>query len=201
MHARTRPGMVLWVPGRTGRVGIPGGVLPSHPPTARGAQPAKRAPEAQHGLEWVGWAGVMPARGRRRGRVCTTLRARSVLASQALPVHTLANAASWPIRARLHPLFSKVSQNHEVSPKSVQKAYHSPYFQNGSQMSPLDISGIPFSAAFSHKELMGHFDRYSDFIVKMTKCRPDVHWISRAKWSSDTPTSHAASCLCATLLI
>ena len=41
-----------------------------------------------------------------------------------------------------------------------EKAYHSPYFQNGLGISPLDFPGIPFLAAFSHKELMGHIDPY-----------------------------------------
>ena len=35
---------------------------------------------------------------------------------------------------------------------------------------------------------MGYFRRDPDFIVKMTKCRLDVH----AKWSSDTPSDHVS---------
>ena len=85
------------------------------------------------------------------------------------------NAASWPIRARFTPLYSKVSQNREVSPKYHEKASHSPYFQNGRQKSPLEILRFPFPRAFSHKELMAHFDGAMDFIVKMTKCRQSVH--------------------------
>ena len=69
-------------------------------------------------------------------------------------------AASWPIRARFHLIFYKVSQKAGVSPKYVEKACHSPCLQNGSQKSPLDFLGFPYSAAFSHKELSGHFDPY-----------------------------------------
>ena len=68
------------------------------------------------------------------------------------------NPASWPIRARLRVLLAKLSQNRIVSPKSVDKAYHSPYFQNGLGMSPLGFLRFPFSLAFSHKELSGHFE-------------------------------------------
>ena len=57
-------------------------------------------------------------------------------------------------RARFDLNFSKVSQNGGVSPEKCEKASHSPYFQNGPQKSPLDFLGIPFSLAFSHKELM-----------------------------------------------
>ena len=78
-----------------------------------------------------------------------------------LPVHASAprDAASWPIRARFDLFPEKLSQNRVVSLKYVQKAYHSPYFQNGYQKSPLDFLGFPILPAFSPKELMGHFDR------------------------------------------
>ena len=99
--------------------------------------------------------------------------ARSVLRPSLVPGPR--NAASWPIRARFQLLFSKVSQNGIVSQKCINKACHSPYFQNRVQKSPLDILRFPFLSAFSHKELMGHFDPGSGLIVKMTKCRPYVH--------------------------
>ena len=83
--------------------------------------------------------------------------------------------ASWPIRARLHLIYTKLSQNGIVSPKCVEKASHSPCFQNRVPKSPLDFLGFPFRPAFSHKELMVHFRPRLDFIVKMTKCRPCVH--------------------------
>ena len=67
-------------------------------------------------------------------------------------------AASWPIKARFHVISYKVSQNRQVSPKSVQKAYHSPCFQNEAKKSPLDFLRFPVFPAFSHKELMGRFD-------------------------------------------
>ena len=60
-------------------------------------------------------------------------------------------------RARFQVNSTEVSQNRGVSPKSVHEAWHAPYFQNGLQKSPLEILEFPFSAAFSHKELMGLF--------------------------------------------
>ena len=68
-----------------------------------------------------------------------------------------ANAVSWPITARIDYILLKLSQNREVSPKYDEKAYHSPYFQNGPQKSPLGILRFPFLPAFSCKELMGLF--------------------------------------------
>ena len=91
-------------------------------------------------------------------------------------------------RARFHHIYLKVSQNGKVSPKSAEKASRSPCFQNGLRKSPLGIPRIRNSLAFSHKELMGLFRRGTDFYVKMTKCRPDVHTDVHAKGSSDTPT-------------
>ena len=70
---------------------------------------------------------------------------------------TLQIAASGPIRARFDDISWKLSQNHEVSPKYVEKACHSPYFQNELRMSPLGILRFLFSLAFSHKELMAHY--------------------------------------------
>ena len=97
-------------------------------------------------------------------------------------------AASGPIRARFTSYSSKVSRNGRVSPENVQKACHSPCFQNGLGMSALDILRFPFSAAFSHKELMAYFEATMDFLVRMTKCRLNVH----AEGSTDTPTVHAS---------
>ena len=68
-----------------------------------------------------------------------------------------ANAASWPIAARLSVIFSKVSQNGQVSSRSVNKACHSPCSQNWLRKSPLGILRFLFRPAFSHKELMDVF--------------------------------------------
>ena len=92
------------------------------------------------------------------------------------------NAASGPIKARFHDILLKVSHNQEVSPKYHEKACHSPGFQNEARKSPLEIPRFPFCVAFSHKELLGHFDACWLIIVKMTKCRQYVHpWIPRAR--------------------
>ena len=105
-----------------------------------------------------------------------------------------ANPASWPIPARFDLILLKLSQNGIVSSKSVQKACHSPYFQNLVQKSPLGFLRFPISSAFSHKELMGHFSPEAEIIVKMTKCRRYVHPCHTRKGRSDTPTVIAASC-------
>ena len=118
-----------------------------------------------------------------------TLRARS-LRSLVLLGPSSSNAASWPIRARFQLLYTKLSQNREVSPKYVHKACLSPHFQNGLQKSPLDISEKRFWLAFSHKELMAHFGRGTDFMVKMTKCRPYVHPYVTRKGRSIPPATN-----------
>ena len=108
-------------------------------------------------------------------------------------------------KARIHDILLKVSQNRNVSPKYVEKACHSPHIQNGLGKSPLEILGFPLSPAFSHKELLGHFDASRVFIVKMTKCRPSVHPRDLRNMTrrgrSDTPTVAAASCSWQPLLI
>ena len=120
-----------------------------------------------------------------------TLRARSV------PVgppwcRTRLFPPSQPITARFHLISHKVSQNHEVSPKSVHKAYHSPCFQNGLRKSPLQFLRFPYSLAFSPKELMGHFDPYLEVQCQNDEVSPTVHPMSRAKCAPDTPTDTAS---------
>ena len=44
---------------------------------------------------------------------------------------------------------------------------------------------------------MGHFDAYRDIIVKMTKCRTDVHTMTR-RGRSDTPTGNRSKLLLVT---
>ena len=113
------------------RTGIPGGYWGGYTgwlyrgvPTQHAARgdpvkhPAKRAPEAQRaGVGGVQGSDVL---GTAAGRSWVpTLRARSV-PCRALPgTQDLANAASWPNRARFHHIYCKVSQNRQVSPKSV----------------------------------------------------------------------------------
>ena len=140
--------------------------------------------------------GITPAPGTAAGTALhPPLRGPVSLAQASLPwCRTLQIAASWPIRARLRVISPKVSQNGQVSPKSSEKASRSPYFQNGLGKSPLDISRIPFLLAFSHKELMAHFSRWSRLLVKMTKCRPDVHPNVREVDGQIPPPDPATSC-------
>ena len=112
-----------------------------------------------------------------------------------------ANAASGPITARFNLILLNYSQNHEVSPKYVEKACLSPYIQKPVQKSPLGFLRFPFSLAFSGKELLGHFDPYPEIYVKMTKCRRMCTPPCTRSVRSDTPTVSAASCLWTPLLI
>ena len=134
---------------------VQGGLYRVYYPAAAqgGPETAKRARKPCRG-----WSGGLRAgcvsQGVRGLFLDPTLRARSACS---LPGSRARLAALGPIRARFQSILSKVSQNSEVSPKYVKKAYHSPYFQNGSIKSPLDFLGFPFLPAFSHKELIGLF--------------------------------------------
>ena len=137
------------------RVGIREGAIPGTQPAARGGSyPAKRAPEVP--CRGTGVGGVGPGRPL-HPRPPTPgpegLPGPAPLSGACSPV----NAASGPIRARFDLILVEYSQNREVSPKSVEKAYRSPYFQNELGKSPLEIPRFPFSPAFSAKELMGQF--------------------------------------------
>ena len=75
----------------------------------------------------------------------------------ALPGAPRANAASWANKARFDLILLNIDQNRRVSPVLINKACHSPCFQNGSHKSALQIPRFPVSSAFSHKELIGPF--------------------------------------------
>ena len=152
--------------------GYTGGVLPSHCSRLREGSRQRSGPRKPC-KGWSGWSG---ARNTLRGHppASDPPRKRGPLPAVAGRRWAL-KAASGPITARFHVKYCKVSQNDEVSPKSMHKASHSPYIQNGLQISPLEILGFPYSAAFSPKELMAHFDPYLRLSVKMTKCRQCVH--------------------------
>ena len=143
------------------RVGYTGWVIregnTGYPATVRsGGQTAKRAQEGPQGLEWVVWL-QRPQGVRRRDGSCTHPSGPVGPAPLALPGAGPSQMPPLGQRARFHDISMKVSQNDEVSPKSVHEASHSPYSQNGPQKSPLGILRFPFIAAFSHKELMGPF--------------------------------------------
>ena len=140
------------VPGWVYRVGNRGAIPGTTQLLGEGCRYSGAGPGSPGtGLEWV----VSAARAPSTSGTTPSGPGRSL---RALPVPPRADAASWPIRARIRVLFCKVSQNGRVSPEKCQKAYHSPCFQNRPQKSPLDILRFPFSAAFSHKELLGLFD-------------------------------------------
>ena len=154
---------------RTGiRVGGPGGYTggsTTQPPGARKEVPYQRS-GPRRTLQGSGVGGY--------GTGCVRAARTTTPAPLGLPgplrcpgTSPRAKAASWPIRARIEVIYLKVSQNREVSPKYIEKASHSPYFQNGSQKSPLEILRFPFRPAFSHKELMvAFFGLPLDFLSK-----------------------------------
>ena len=127
----------------------------THPPREEDPYPAKRARKALQGA-WSGGVWVWardpaavsqdPPFGPGRSPLVPSLVLGPLI------------AASWPITARFHHISYKVSQNGQVSPKYVEKASHSPCFQNVVRKSPLEILRFPYFLAFSHKELMGRFD-------------------------------------------
>ena len=134
--------------------GYTGWVIPGshrhHALLARRTYPAKRAPEAPaRGLEWVGYVRVRPSHADHH-----SLRSGPLRCQHASP---RANSRLWANRARFSDISWKLSQNRGVSPKSVQKACHSPYFQNRLKKSALGFLRFPFCPAFSHKELLGLF--------------------------------------------
>ena len=142
-------GYGVWVAGWVYR-----GVLPSHPALLEETHTSEAGPGRPcRGLEWVGmgrtyWgrAGMLLVPPCGPGRPCWAPCTRTLLIPPLQPIGT-----------RFHDISRKVSQNGQVSPKSCQKAYVSPCFQNGLKKSPLEIPGFPLSPAFSPKELMGLF--------------------------------------------
>ena len=115
--------------GCTGGVWLGGytGCSTTQPPSIPGSspEPAKRARKACRA--WSGGFRAAGALGDGGGvGMVPTLRARSVLPRRPFLGPYLGNAASWPIRTRLRSFYYKVSQNSKVSPKSTQKACHSP---------------------------------------------------------------------------
>ena len=158
MTASAVGGYWVGTAGRVGtRVGYIGWVIPGPSTDAlcsgSSAVTAKRAPEA---LQGAGVGGHSAAGERWAGRVYP---------HPPGPVGHL-RCPPWDIpldcppganTARFHDILLKVSQNGQVSPENVNKASHSPCFQNGLRKSPLEILRFPFWRAFSHKELSGHF--------------------------------------------
>ena len=143
----------------------------------RGPWTAKRARKALQGPGVV----VHGARANEAaGTVRTTLRARSVPPcgpSLSFPL----KCRLWAKGARFHDISWKVSQNGQVSPKSHEKASHSPYSQNGLEKSPLEILRIPFPRAFSGKELMVPFCRYPGLYCQNDEVSPLCTPVCHAK--------------------
>ena len=104
------------VPGgytRVGNTGTPSTLLEEVP------TPAKRAPEAQHGLEWVGVGAGRTGDGGGDGQEPTPAGPGRSPPGSPPWFPPLQIAASQPIRARFRLYFCKVSQNGQVSPENV----------------------------------------------------------------------------------
>ena len=160
------------------RVGGGGGVIPTHPAgCSRRSQkhPAKRAPEGPAG-PWSGW-GAGP------GDYMCSAAGTAPRYHPSGPVRTLVlpctwdpqNAASGPIRRDFRSFPGNLVKTAECHPNSSKRPTIVPISKKRLQKSPLGFLRFPYCVAFSHKELMGHFDRATDLFVKMTKCRPYVH--------------------------
>ena len=146
------------------------------------------------GLEWVVWGGwatpsrtypgasAHPASGPPRQAGARSLRSLS------------GGWAPRAIRARFTVISCKVSQNDEVSPNLVEKASHSPCFQNGLQKSPLDFPRFPYSTAFSHKELMGCFRPNGGVYCQNDEVSPDVHTGVRVRGMNMTHFTEFRTC-------
>ena len=143
---------VVWVGGYTGWViRVPGRahrLLEERYPDP--AERARRPCRGRSGGVWV----ARTYGGRGRAPVPPSGPGRS---PWALPVQDPWECPPRTNTARFDLIFHKVSQNGEVSLKSVHEASHSPCFNFRVQKSPLDISRFPFLVAFSHKELMTLF--------------------------------------------
>ena len=134
--------------------GYMGGLYRYTQPAARGAHPDSGAgPVAPAGAEWVVRVGGRTGDGGGPRTHPCGARSGTQVPSLVLGPYCRLSAN----RARFPSFLSKVSQNGEVSSEKSEKACHSPYIQNGSQKSPLEILRFPFEPAFSHKELMVPF--------------------------------------------
>ena len=130
------------------------GVQHQGPDIAKGADPDSEAGPGSPRGAGVGGLGLRNTPG--PPTQPPTLRARSVPAGPPWWLGGLFTA-SGPIRARFDLISQEVSQNGQVSPEKRKKACHSPYIQNGLEISPLDFLRFPFWPAFSHKELLVPF--------------------------------------------
>ena len=111
------------------------------------------------GGRWVGcrWVGGRTWETVARGRPCTHPPGPVSPPAGAFPgagpcrVPPRRDSTSFPVKLVKRP---------ECHRKVMKRPTLVPNSQNGSGKSPLEIPGIPFWLAFSHKELMGYFGAY-----------------------------------------
>ena len=113
----------------------------------------------------------------------------------ALPVLGPLKCRLWAIGRDSMTFLRKVVKTTKCHQKVSKRPRLVPVSQNGSKKSPLEILRFPLWRAFSHKELMGHFDASTGIIVKMTKCRQVAHTCSGSRRGRRYPHGvGAASC-------
>ena len=112
------------------------------------------------------------------------------------PPCTSQNAASGPLGRDSMTFPVKLVKTLKCRRKVRKRPAIVPISQNGVEKSPLGILGIPYSVAFSHKELMVPFGARLVLYCQNDEVSPDVHpWFWTRKGRQIPPRSTAASCL------
>ena len=157
----TGVGYTGWVPGR-GNTG-------SLPTSGKRSPDSEAGPGSPYrGLEWV-------VRVQRPPAVPDTTPAGPGRSPAVPSLYLALLPASWPIGRDSTSFLRNLVKTTKCRRKVSKRPPIVPNSQNGVQKSPLEILRFTFCPAFSHKELMGHFEPTAGFIVKMTKCRQCAH--------------------------
>ena len=118
-----------------------------------------------------------------------------VSALWALPCPGPSECRPWPIGRDSMTFLIKLVKTAKCHQNVSKRPPLVPIFQNGSQKSPLEILRFPYSAAFSPKELMGHFRPYPGHYCQndevSTVCTP---WFSTRNGRRYPHGHPAASC-------
>ena len=165
---------------------------PSHRALREQTQTAERAPEASPaGGGWSGWsgAGTDPS-----ACPCTSAQPPTHPAGPVGPPRP-SLVGGWAPRAKgrhLSTFPGNLVKTAKCHRNMCKRPVIVPIFQNAVQKSPLGILRFTFLAAFSHKELMGHFRPRVILYCQNDEVSPGVHvsviGVRDAKCAPDTPT-------------
>ena len=177
-------------PGTGIRVGAGEGYTGTQPATAKRSMIQRSGPRKP--LQGAGVGGIMHsahwASGDHPSGPVGTLRAP--------PCHLLEKPRLLAYRARLMTYSYKVSQNDEVSTKSVYKACHSPYIPKRVPDVASWISQISISPSLLSQGINGRYLTIPWTLLSKRRSVARVYTHGcHAKGCSDTPTVTAASCL------